>query len=471
MGRVLQSGPLVTVYIPCRNYGRFLNNALESMRDQLHTNWELFIVDEASEDDTQIIAHYFRSRVPQQVEVIHNAKPIGLQRVANHVLSLAQGKYIVRLDADDWFDESALLLMTSKLESDSNLGLVYGNYFYTEENGEVIGFERRHRLGEEDTSNHLPPHGACTMVRTNLLKSVGGYSEEITAQDGWELWFKMLQRAQAASLEAPIFYYRQHGNSLSRDSKRLLHARAQIFSKLRNQNSGGYRPSCLAVIPAKESYPDFEGVPYRKIKNKTLLQIAIDEAQRAECVSDVMVSSESPLVLEHAQELEQSRLVRPHLRALRPQSQRQPTIRPQDILLHACNAYSEQKGFYPDIVLFLSLHAPLRKAKHIDKAFNVLLVKVADSVVSVCEEREPIFTHGPNGLNLLNPGRFEGLSYEREKLYGFNGAIIITWMENLKGSTLFGEKIGYIEMGREESVQIKQVSNLSLLMPNITGAE
>jgi len=368
-----KNNPLVTVYIPCRNYGRFLDHALQSLRKQLYENWELFIVDEGSEDDTQIIARYFQTRVTQNVKVILNSVPVGLQRVANHILGLASGRYIMRLDADDWLDESALLLMTAKLESDSKLGIVYGNYYYTNEEGKVLGFERRQKLGTEDNSNHLPPHGACTMVRTNVLKAANGYSEEITAQDGWELWFKLLQRTKAASLEAPVFFYRQHGNSLSRDTSRLLEARAKIFSKIRSRSSGSYSPTCLAVIPAKESYPAFEGVPFRQIGGISLLQIAAQTAQQALSVTEVAITSESDSVIQFANFLVGNGKLKPLITAQRPQDLSGNIILPQEILLHATEAYFTKYGQLPDIVLFLSLHAPFRMAKHIDKAIDVLV--------------------------------------------------------------------------------------------------
>ncbi|RBI67804.1 hypothetical protein DQ400_08965 [Vreelandella sulfidaeris] len=455
-----QNNPLVTVYIPCRNYGRFLDHALQSLRTQLYENWELFIVDEGSEDNTQVIARYFKDRVTQNVEIILNPAPVGLQKVANHILGLAGGRYIMRLDADDWLDESALLLMTAKLESDPKLGLVYGNYYYTNEQGEVLGFERRQKLGIEDNSNHLPPHGACTMVRTNVLKAANGYSEEITAQDGWELWFKLLQRTKAASLEAPVFFYRQHGNSLSRDTERLLEARAKILSKIRSRSSGSYSPTCLAVIPAKESYPAFEGVPFRQIDGASLLQIAAQTAQQATTVTEVAITSESDRVLQFANLLVSDGKLKPLITAQRPQGLSGNNIRPQEILLHATEAYFTKHGHHPDIVLFLSLHAPFRMAKHIEKAIDVLLLQGCDSVVSVHEEREPIFAHGSEGLKLLNPGRFEGLSYEREKLYHFNGSIIATWTEAIMHCSLFKERIGYIEMGWQESIQIKSETDI-----------
>ena len=116
--------------------------------------------------------------------------------------------------------------------------------------------------------------------------------------------------------------------------------------------------------------------------------------------------------------------------------------------------------------MFLSMHAINRKSYHIDKAFNVLRVTESDSVVSVQEEREPMFNYEKSGLNLINPGRFEDLVYDKERLYRFNGSIIATWWEVLKEHSLFGEKISFIEMTQEESIQIKSASMLKSLNNN-----
>ena len=455
--------PLVTVYIPCRNYGHYLTQAVTSVQTQLYQHWELFIVDEASDDCTAAIAESLRQKDPERIKVLSNPVCIGLQRIANQVLDLANGRYIVRLDADDWFEESALLLMAAKLDSDPKLGMVYGNYFYTDQNGRVIGLERRRQLGVEDVSGHLPPHGACTMVRTRVLKAVGGYSEDVNAQDGWELWYKLLHRVKAASLEAPLFYYRQHDQSLSRDAGRLLAARASILSKIRAKQEGSYIPSCLAVIPVRESYPDFEGVPYRTIHGKALLQYAIESAQNAEGVTESAVSSDSSAVLKFSHELAQSGKVKSHLQVIRPRELAGSHIHLREILVHAAEQHHCVYDKYPDIVLFLSLHAPFRKAQHVDSAIDILRISACDTLVSVCEEREPAFVYGKNGLKLLNPGRFNGLKYERETIYRFNGAVIAVWWEVLKDVGVFGENIGYIEMGRKESLQIKEAKDLESL--------
>jgi glycosyltransferase involved in cell wall biosynthesis len=449
-------GPLVTVYIPARNYGRYLSQAIDSVRQQLYPNWELFIVDEASSDETGLVAAQAQQRDPARIRLIAHTEPQGLQRVANRVLALASGRYIMRLDADDWLDEAALLLMVAKLESDPRLGVVYGNYFYTDPDGHVIGVERRQKLDTEDDARHLAPHGACTMVRTRELKAVGGYSEDVDAQDGWDLWHKLVHRVKTASLEAPLFYYRQHEQSLSRNDRRLLSARDRILANARTRIDGSYTPSCVAVIPVRESYPNFEGVPYVELEGRSLLQRAMQAAHEAPGVTDVIVTSQSEQVLAFADDLHRRGLVEAHLRVHRPPEMNRARIRLPEILIHAGEAYHGAHGKYPDIVVFLSLHAPLRRAVDVDKAIDTLRIHACDSVVSVCEEVEPVFAHGRDGLRLLNPGRFDGLAYERERLYRFNGAVLAVWWEALAGGDLFGQRIGYVEMTQEDSVQIKR---------------
>lgn len=462
--------PLVTVYVPSRNYGEFLGQAIASVREQLYRNWELFVVDDASEDLTAAVAEHACRQDPARIRLIRFDSPRGVQQIANHILKLAKGRYIVRLDADDWFDESALLLMVAKLESDPALGIVYGNYFYADRDGRVLGMERRRKLGDEDHAGHLPPHGACTMVRTRLLKAVGGYSEEVDAQDGWELWYKLANRTQAANLEAPLFYYRQHDQSLSRDADRLLNARARILANARERLEDSYVPTCLAVIPVRESYPGFEGVPYQEIGGRSLLQCALDSALAARAVTETIVSSDSEHVLEFSRGLAERGLVRPHLQIGRPAALTGSHIRLREILLHAAEAFREVRGASPDVVVFLSLHAPLRRAMHVDKALDSLRITACDSVVSVCEEREPVFAHGRDGLELLNPGRFDELTYERERLYRFNGAVLAVWWEILSSGDLFGRKVSYIEMDEKESIQVKRPADLNRLNAPDVGA-
>lgn len=466
----MSSDPLVTIYIPCRNYGKYLRQSVESVMTQIYKNWELIIIDEASTDETLVIAKELLEKYPEQITLIENNDPIGLQKLANHILSIANGKYMMRLDADDWLDENALLLMVTKLESSKKAGLIFGNYYYTDSDGKVIGIEMREAIEDNDFSGQIPPHGACTLFRTRALKSVGGYSEDVNAQDGWDLWYKLCNRIGAISIQAPVFYYRQHNDSMSLDTNRLLKARSKIFEDIATKLEGDYKPTAVAVIPVKESYPDFEGVPYQEVNGQSLLELAIINASKSKKLSSIIISSESEDVLNFSEKLEKSGKVPTHNRLLREKAKSEEKLKNipiRDFMFLAGKHFYGIEQSFPDIMVFLSMHAIHRRDDHIDKALNILRVTESDTVVSVQEEREPMFSYMKDGLNLINPGRFQDLIYDRERLYRFNGCLIATWWEILDAHGLFGDKIAHIEMSAEDSMQIKTSSMLKNYQNNL----
>ena len=55
--------PLVTIYIPCKDYGNFLKQAVDSVIRQAYENWELIIIDEGSTDNTAKIASQMQKNI------------------------------------------------------------------------------------------------------------------------------------------------------------------------------------------------------------------------------------------------------------------------------------------------------------------------------------------------------------------------------------------------------------------------
>ena len=62
------------------------------------------------------------------------------------MLNLAKSDFIFRLDADDWLSEYALELMFNKIRENKKTALVYSGYFYTNENGIILGVENNFDL-------------------------------------------------------------------------------------------------------------------------------------------------------------------------------------------------------------------------------------------------------------------------------------------------------------------------------------
>jgi CMP-N-acetylneuraminic acid synthetase len=339
---------------------------------------------------------------------------------------MARGTAIMRLDADDYLDDSALLVLSEHLDRHPEVGLVYPNWIYITEAGDVIGVERRKRVRDESEVLDLPAHGACTMIRTRVLKTVGGYDTRFAAQDGHELWLRMLHRFKVANVQTPLFYYRQHSNSLSTDHDALLAARREIKRAVAARYDGPVRPRCAAIIPVKNTYPGIPDVALAPLAGRPLVRVA------EHCAG-------WPGTAAHVRD--------PHLS--------DPDVHLQEIVRAALDDMEARLDFFPDIVAVLNVHAPLRRPEHVAEALDTLLMHEVDQVVSTYEDHDLHFRHGRTGLEPINLAATRGLRLEREALFTANNAVHVFWRDVVRHGGLYEGRIGHTVMSRLESLQAK----------------
>lgn len=441
--------PAITVYVVSHNYGQYLNQAVESVFSQTRTDWELIIIDDGSKDDSAKLAELLRQRDPDRTRVVVHGKAIGLQKSANEALRLARGKYIIRLDADDYFDENALLALGHHLDTHDKTALVYPSYVYVDEEGNQLGVEHRWRLGLDTLVFDQPAHGACTMVRKRVMKAIGGYDEAHDRQDGQELWLKVVNRYEVAQLSTPLFYYRQHGTSLSSGRTELLSARARIKRALVERNAGSVAPRILAVVSAKNTYRDMPNIVLNEIAGKPLIAYTLEAALAVPSLDRILVSTDDQAVVDYCTANFPAVSAR-----VRSSELSAPTIREVDILRESVGA-AEETDFWPDIIVHLSVHNPLRHPEQIQKGIDTLLLYDVDSVISVHENQDLYYVHGERGLEPLNPNMHRKVRVEREALYEGNDLLHVHWRDSLDDVAGFKPKVGHIVVPRWDGFQIK----------------
>ena len=128
------ASPAVTVYIANHNYGRYIEQAIESVLNQTMQDFELIVIDDGSTDDSRKIVERYMDR-PNVLAIFQHNK--GLTVTNNIALRAATGRHIMRLDADDYLDENALQVLYGVLERNPNIGMVFPDYYVVDEDGEV----------------------------------------------------------------------------------------------------------------------------------------------------------------------------------------------------------------------------------------------------------------------------------------------------------------------------------------------
>ena len=194
--------PKVTVYMPSYNYGKYIREAINSVIAQKFDDWELIIINDGSTDNTKKILEKFSDH--EKIEIIHQERK-GLAISNNIALRSSRGEYIMRLDADDYLEENALLVLSNILDTHPDVGLVYPDYYRVDRKGSIIDIERRKKIGEEAHLLDLPAHGACTIIRKSCLLQMGGYDESLECQDGYDLWIRFMEKYKPYNVNVPLF--------------------------------------------------------------------------------------------------------------------------------------------------------------------------------------------------------------------------------------------------------------------------
>ncbi|MEM6460773.1 MAG: glycosyltransferase family A protein [Pseudomonadota bacterium] len=112
----------MSIIMPAYNAGNFLTEAIDSVFTQTWENWELIIIDDGSTDDTPTILKGYvdpRLRVIQQVNA-------GVSAARNVGLDVAQGEFLMFLDADDRLPADAIANRAGFLDAHPEVDIVNG---------------------------------------------------------------------------------------------------------------------------------------------------------------------------------------------------------------------------------------------------------------------------------------------------------------------------------------------------------
>lgn len=442
--------PKVSVYITSHNYGRFVAQAIESVLHQKFTDWELIVIDDGSTDDSRSIIQRYEGRPNVRIVLQENR---GLLVSSNIALRLSKGRYIVRLDADDYLEENALLVLSNILDTHPEIGLVYPDYYLVDERGDVLGVERRNKLGKEITLYDVPAHGACTLIRKSCLTEVGGYSEDFTCQDGYDLWVKFIDRFGIYNVNIPLFYYRQHGKSLTKNGERILRTRRLIQRQHTALKRKEQPFNVVGIIPVRSQSHEEAAYALRPIGGRPLIDYTIEAALLSEAFTHVVVVSDDADVLAYARSRTGLIAVERPVELARPNTPIEPTIR---LGIEAVGPKARVDAF-----MLLYVNSPLRREHHINSAIDSMLLFDVDSVISVYEDLATHYQHVGAGLRPLM--RRRTLRLEKEALWVENGAVYLSKPGHLKAHSYLGDRIGHIVMLKQESFQIDSEDDVALV--------
>jgi glycosyltransferase involved in cell wall biosynthesis len=217
----------VSVIITCYNKERYITRAINSCINQNfpEEHFEIIIIDDASTDKSRDAISLYKG-LGKFVRVKFLSKNGGPAHASNVGVQMARGKYIVRVDGDDYVHKDFLRVMTEVLEWNPRIGFVYCDLITVT----GVGGPKERKL-LRNTEERLLDHGAGVMFRTRQLRALGGYDEKLRNCEDYDLLMRYQQKYQGYHLRLPYYRYFKQGSALSTKKKRREALKKKIRAK------------------------------------------------------------------------------------------------------------------------------------------------------------------------------------------------------------------------------------------------
>jgi len=200
----------ISVIIPCYNHEKFIGRCLRSVLDQTLSSrdYEVIVIDDGSKDNSFKVIKTFG----EHIKLIKNSKNKGLPYSLNVGIKSAKGKYIVRVDSDDYVNKNYLFFLLEFIEQNKkDIDAVCCDYQVVDDQENIISRE-----------NSLKKPIACGIIfKTAHLINLGLYNEKFLIKEEVEFRKRFEEKYKILRLQLPLYRYRRHKTNITNNKKKI----------------------------------------------------------------------------------------------------------------------------------------------------------------------------------------------------------------------------------------------------------
>jgi glycosyltransferase involved in cell wall biosynthesis len=207
------SSPLLTIGLPFYNNASTIEMALKSIFAQTFTDWQLILIDDGSLDMSSAIVHSLYDR---RVKVIGGETNRGLVYRLNQIASIAQSKYIARMDADDLMMPNRLEKQVLFLEQNTSVDLVDTGTYSIDEYMNPIGKRGLSPINYNPAYivKHTMLLHASIVGKKEWFKNYS-YNENYPRAEDYELWCRTFRASSFSRIQELLYIVREGKVSLN----------------------------------------------------------------------------------------------------------------------------------------------------------------------------------------------------------------------------------------------------------------
>jgi len=209
--------PEISVIMGVYNGADCLEESVGSLLRQTYTDFDVIVVDDASEDATQEILRGLAQK-DSRLKIIRNDRNLGLTKSLNIASARAAGRYIARQDCGDLSLPDRFRKQIDFMSANPNLGLCGTGILIADACGKTIKAEPvvagENTVLETLKSRNVFAHGSV-MFRAEVLNQVGGYNEDYPFAQDYELFLRLAGKCSMDNLPEHLYIYKLSGSSIS----------------------------------------------------------------------------------------------------------------------------------------------------------------------------------------------------------------------------------------------------------------
>lgn len=192
----------VSVIIPTYNRAQRLGKAIDSVLAQSHQDFELIVVDDGSEDNTDELIENYNSDI-----VYIRQENSGAAAARNRGIEKARYNLLAFLDSDDWFAENKLKTQIEAMNRNPSCLISHTNEIWYR-NGQILNQKLKHRKSSGDIfaqSLELCAVGMSTiMIHKEIFDRYGFFDEGYPCCEDYEFWLRISAEEKFLLVEEPL---------------------------------------------------------------------------------------------------------------------------------------------------------------------------------------------------------------------------------------------------------------------------
>jgi GT2 family glycosyltransferase len=277
--------PRLSVIMPVYNTDeRWLRAAIQSVLDQIYTDWELCIADDHSPNErVRDVLREFAAR-DSRIKLVFRTVNGHISAASNSALALASGEFIALLDHDDVLPPHALAAVVSELNHHRDADLIYSDEDKIDERGHRFGAYFKPDWNPElfygqNMVSHLG------IYRTEIVRRVGGFREGFEGSQDYDLTLRVIEQAEPRKIRHiphVLYHWRAIPGSTARDIDEKGYAQEAARRAIAEHfERTGLKASCEPAPLA----PSYQRIRYPLPEPHPHVTIVIPTRDRADMLS------------------------------------------------------------------------------------------------------------------------------------------------------------------------------------------